>query len=197
MARSQQWYDNLSPSKRRRVKARMVNRAALVGAGIPIAYYVLPMGSPGVSGTVLLAVGLLLIAVIVVWQVRVIINSPFHECRRSRPCWSESPCCSGFRYLLLRGRGEPGRQLHPADEQGRCHVFHRRRVLHRRVRRHHRQNRPRPQPDWGRSCSPPAWCCSSSPARQSESDGNATVQPARPTLTRQVVSNLVSGSPGE
>jgi hypothetical protein len=38
MARSQQWYDNLSPSKRRRVKARMVNRAALVGAGILIAY---------------------------------------------------------------------------------------------------------------------------------------------------------------
>ena len=77
MARSQQWYDNLSPSKRRRVKARMVNRAAFVGAGILIAYYVLPIDSPGVSGTVLLAVGLLLIAVIVVWQVRVIINSPF------------------------------------------------------------------------------------------------------------------------
>jgi voltage-gated potassium channel len=34
-------------------------------------------GFARVSGTVLLAVGLLLIAVIVVWQVRVIINSPF------------------------------------------------------------------------------------------------------------------------
>lgn len=50
MARSQQWYDNLSPSKRRRVKSRMVNWAALVGAGILIAYCVLPMDSPGSAG---------------------------------------------------------------------------------------------------------------------------------------------------
>jgi voltage-gated potassium channel len=77
MARSQQWYEDLSQSKRRRVKARMLARGALVGVLILVGYFVLPMDSPGVSGTIVLAVGLLLAVGAVVWQVRMIVNHPF------------------------------------------------------------------------------------------------------------------------
>jgi voltage-gated potassium channel len=77
MARSQQWYEDLSQSKRRRVKARMLARAALVGVLMLVGYYVLPMDSLGVSGSFVLAVGLLLAVGVLVWHVRAIINSPF------------------------------------------------------------------------------------------------------------------------
>ena len=76
MARSEQWYAELSPSKRRRVQARMVTRAALVGVLVVVGYYVLPMDSLGISGTFVLVAGLLLIAGVMAWQVRAIINSP-------------------------------------------------------------------------------------------------------------------------
>ena len=77
MARSEQWYAELSPSKRRRVKARMVTRAALVGVLVVVGYYVLPMDSLGVSGALVLVAGLLLVAGVVAWQIRAIINSPW------------------------------------------------------------------------------------------------------------------------
>jgi voltage-gated potassium channel len=77
MARSQQWYEDLSQSKRRRLQARVLAKGALVGVVILVGYYVLPMDSPGVSGTIILAVGLLLAVGAVVWRVRTIINSPF------------------------------------------------------------------------------------------------------------------------
>lgn len=77
MARSQQWYEDLSQSKRRRVQARMLAKGALVGVVILVGYYVLPMDSPGVSGTLVLAVGLLLATGAVAWRVRTILNSPF------------------------------------------------------------------------------------------------------------------------
>jgi voltage-gated potassium channel len=77
MARSQQWYEDLSPSKRRRVKARMLARGALVGVLVLVAYYTLPMNSPGIGGTLILAVGLLLTAGVLAWQIRTIINAPF------------------------------------------------------------------------------------------------------------------------
>jgi voltage-gated potassium channel len=77
MARSEQWYADLSQSKRRWVKARMVTRAALGGALVLVAYYALPMDSPGIGGAVVLIAGLLLVAGVLAWQVRAIINSPF------------------------------------------------------------------------------------------------------------------------
>ena len=77
MARSQQWYDNLSPSKRRRVKGPHGELGGARRSRHPDRVLRAADGFARVSGSVLLAVGLLLIAVIVVWQVRVIINSPF------------------------------------------------------------------------------------------------------------------------
>jgi voltage-gated potassium channel len=77
MARSRQRYEDLSPSRRRRVKAVMLARSALVAVGLVAAYYVLPMDTPGVSGTVVLLVGLLLVAGVLTWQIRAILNSPF------------------------------------------------------------------------------------------------------------------------
>lgn len=50
MARSQQWYEDLSPSKRRWVKALLLARAALVGVVVLVGYYALPMDSLGSVG---------------------------------------------------------------------------------------------------------------------------------------------------
>jgi voltage-gated potassium channel len=77
MARSRQRYEDLSPSRRRRVKAVLLARSALVAVGLVAAYYVLPMDAPGLSGTVVLLVGLLLLAGVLTWQIRAILNSPF------------------------------------------------------------------------------------------------------------------------
>src|SRR5664279_2118525 len=76
MAWAEQWDAEVSPSTRRRLKARMVTRAALVGVLVVVGYYVLPMDSLGISGTFVLVAGLLLIAGVMAWQVRAIINSP-------------------------------------------------------------------------------------------------------------------------
>jgi hypothetical protein len=77
MARSEQWYAELSQSKRRRMKARLLTRASLVGVLVLVLYYVLPMDSLGVSGALVLVAGLLLVAGVVAWQIRAIINSPW------------------------------------------------------------------------------------------------------------------------
>ncbi len=55
----------------------MLARGALVGVLMLVGYYVLPLDSPGVSGTLVLALGLLLYAGAVAWRVRTILNSPF------------------------------------------------------------------------------------------------------------------------
>ena len=77
MARSEQWYAELNQSKRRRMKARLVTRASLVGVLVLVLYYVLPMDSLGISGALVLVAGLLLVAGVVAWQIRAIINSPW------------------------------------------------------------------------------------------------------------------------
>jgi O-antigen/teichoic acid export membrane protein len=96
MARSEQWYAELNQSKRRRMKARSVTRASLVGVLVLVLYYVLPMDSLGISGALALVAGLLLVAGVVAWQIRAIINSPWPRTRQSKPWWSESLYCSAF-----------------------------------------------------------------------------------------------------
>ena len=76
MAR-QQHYDELTVSRRRRVKALLLIRATLVGVVVVVGYYVLPMDEPGISGIVVLVVGLLVLAGVLAWQIREILNSPF------------------------------------------------------------------------------------------------------------------------
>ncbi|HEY7812742.1 MAG TPA: potassium channel family protein [Nakamurella sp.] len=76
MARSRQRYEDLSRSRRRRVKTFLLIRSALVGAFIVVGYYLLPMNEPGIGAVVLVA-GLLVLAGVLAWQIREILNSPF------------------------------------------------------------------------------------------------------------------------
>jgi hypothetical protein len=64
----------------------MLGRAALVGILVLAGYYLLPMDRPGVTGTSVLAVGLLLTAGVLAWHVRAIMNSPFPRLRW--PAWA-------------------------------------------------------------------------------------------------------------
>ena len=73
----QQKYEDMTGSQRRRVKALLLLRATLVGVVVMVAYYVLPMNDPGISGIVVLIVGLLVLACVLAWEVRSILNSPF------------------------------------------------------------------------------------------------------------------------
>ncbi|MFD5945064.1 potassium channel family protein [Streptomyces collinus] len=63
---------------RRRARAAVLVRAALIATGLVTVYYVLPLDGRSTSGTsVLLACGLLLCVVVFWWEVRAITYSPY------------------------------------------------------------------------------------------------------------------------
>ncbi|MEU9626431.1 potassium channel family protein [Streptomyces luteogriseus] len=66
------------PGRRRRAAVSAVVRAVFIAAGLVTVYYVLPLDGRGTRGdSVLLACGLLLVAVVFWWEVRAIVSSPF------------------------------------------------------------------------------------------------------------------------
>jgi len=81
MPRSRGRYQELSPSHQRRLKAAMLARSVLVGVLLFAAYYLLPLDQPEDIGILLLIGGLILIAGVVTWQVRAILNAPFPRLR--------------------------------------------------------------------------------------------------------------------
>jgi voltage-gated potassium channel len=71
-------YQDLPPAKRRRLIAGAVLRSVLVAAVLVVLYYVLPLDRPWDSDTaVRLLIGLLVVAGVVVWGVRIIGGSRY------------------------------------------------------------------------------------------------------------------------
>ncbi|WP_078625338.1 potassium channel family protein [Streptomyces iakyrus] len=63
---------------RRRARAAVLVRAALIATGLITVYYVLPLDGRSTTGTsVLLACGLLLVVMVFSWEVRAIAHSPY------------------------------------------------------------------------------------------------------------------------
>jgi voltage-gated potassium channel len=71
-------YQDLPPAKRRRVIAGAVVRVVLIAAVLVVLYYVLPLDRPWDSDTaVRLVIGLLIVAAVVVWGVKIITGSRY------------------------------------------------------------------------------------------------------------------------
>ena len=71
-------YQDLPPAKRRRLIAGAVVRVVLIAAVLVVLYYVLPLDRPWDSDTaVRLVIGLLVVAAVVVWGVKIITGSRY------------------------------------------------------------------------------------------------------------------------
>ena len=81
MARSSQRYEELTPAQRNRLITKMLTRSILVALLIVVAYYALPLDRPADIGLVILVGGLLALALILTWQIRMIVGSPFPRIR--------------------------------------------------------------------------------------------------------------------
>jgi|SRR5664279_3753724 hypothetical protein len=81
MARSSQRYEELTPAQRNRLITKMLTRSIVVALLIVVAYYTLPLDRPADIGLVILVVGLLALAGILTWQIRMIVGSPFPRIR--------------------------------------------------------------------------------------------------------------------
>jgi len=73
-----QQYQDLPPAKRRRLIFGAVLRSLLVAAVLVVIYYVLPLDRPWDAATAIrLLVGLLVIAAVIAWGVKITITSPY------------------------------------------------------------------------------------------------------------------------
>ena len=81
MAQSGQRYEQLTPAQRNRLVTKMLSRSILVALLIVVAYYALPLDRPADAGLIILIVGLLALAGILTWQIRMIVGSPFPRIR--------------------------------------------------------------------------------------------------------------------
>ena len=81
MAKSSRRYEELTPAQRNRLVTKMLSRSILVALLIVVAYYALPLDRPADAGLIILIVGLLALAGILTWQIRMIVGSPFPRIR--------------------------------------------------------------------------------------------------------------------
>jgi len=81
MAKSSRRYEELTPAQRNRLVTKMLSRSILVALLIVVAYYALPLDRPADAGLIILVVGLLALAGILTWQIRMIVGSPFPRIR--------------------------------------------------------------------------------------------------------------------
>ena len=74
-------YEDLTKAQLRRLATILVVRSLVVAILLFVGYYVLPMNRPERSGLVVLIVGLLALGLVLLWQVRAIMGSPFPRLR--------------------------------------------------------------------------------------------------------------------
>ena len=74
-------YEDLTKAQLRRLATLLVARSLVVAVLLFVGYYVLPMDRPERSGLVVLIVGLLALGLVLLWQVRAIMGSPYPRLR--------------------------------------------------------------------------------------------------------------------
>ena len=74
-------YEDLTVNQRRSLAIRLVLRSLVVAILLFIAYYTLPMDRPERSGLVVLIVGIAVLGLVLLWQVRAIMGSPYPRLR--------------------------------------------------------------------------------------------------------------------
>ena len=74
-------YEDLTINQRRSLAIRLVLRSLVVAILLFVAYYTLPMNRPERSGLVVLVIGIAVLALVLLWQVRAIMGSPYPRLR--------------------------------------------------------------------------------------------------------------------
>jgi len=74
-------YEDLTVTQRRSLATRLVLRSLVVAILLFIAYYTLPMDRPERAGLIVLIVGIAVLALVLTWQVRAIMGSPYPRLR--------------------------------------------------------------------------------------------------------------------
>ena len=74
-------YEDLTTAQRRGLAFQLVARALIVSTLLFVGYYLLPMNRPEGSGVIVLIVGVLALGLVLLWQVRAIVGSPFPRLR--------------------------------------------------------------------------------------------------------------------
>ena len=74
-------YEDLTKAQLKRLATLLVARSLIVAILLFVGYYVLPMNRPERSGLVVLIVGLVALGLVLLWQVRAIMGSPFPRLR--------------------------------------------------------------------------------------------------------------------
>jgi voltage-gated potassium channel len=112
--------EGVSPARLRRRKVAQLARSALVGVGLVVAYYLFPLNNPADSGVLLLVGGLILVGVILAWQVRAILISPFPRLRGLQTLISGIPLLLVIfaAVFYLTGQAQPDNFSEPMDKIG-------------------------------------------------------------------------------
>jgi hypothetical protein len=79
--KTQTRYENLTTAQLKRLAIRLVARSLIVAVLLFVGYYTLPMNRPERSGLIVLIIGLIVLGLVLLWQVRAIMGSPFPRIR--------------------------------------------------------------------------------------------------------------------
>jgi len=74
-------YEDLTQSQRRNLAIRLVLRSLVVAILLFVGFYTLPMDRPERAGVIVLIVGFAVLALVLTWQVRAIMGSPYPRLR--------------------------------------------------------------------------------------------------------------------
>jgi len=74
-------YEDLTTSQRKRLATQLVLRSLVVAILMFIGYYALPLNRPENAGIIVLIVGVLVLSLVLTWQIRAIMGSPFPRLR--------------------------------------------------------------------------------------------------------------------
>jgi voltage-gated potassium channel len=74
-------YEDLTVLQRRALAIRLVLRSLVVAILLFVVYYVAPMDRPEKSGLIVLVIGIVVLALVLFWQVRAIMGSPYPRLR--------------------------------------------------------------------------------------------------------------------
>lgn len=113
-------YEDLTPRQKKRIAIIMVARSLFWAIVLVSAYFLLPLKEPAGTGIIVLVVGVVALALVLAWQIRAIVGSPFPRLRAFETLTIGVPLllivfAAGY-YLI--SQGDPTTFSQPLDRVG-------------------------------------------------------------------------------
>lgn len=113
-------YDELTRGQKQRMAALLIARSLISVIVIVAAYFLLPLRRPAGTGIIVLVVGVLSMGLVLAWQIRAIVGSPFPRLRAFETLTVGVPLLlitfSAGYYLI--SQGDPAAFSQPLDRVG-------------------------------------------------------------------------------